>query len=172
MRRIFAISIILIITNILQSTYFQALKIRGVIPNFYIMIIVSFALLRGSKEGAIVGLFAGLLQDVYFGTAIGFFALIGMYIGYFCGKINKDFYPESFLLPLVLTIFSTFFYDLSVYVFTYLVRGKINFIFFFNNIMLPGVVYTGIISLFVYQGIYYLNEKLEIKEKKYRKFFG
>lgn len=169
--RIISISLILVITNILQSTYFQQFRIRGAIPNFYIMIIVSFALLRGSKEGAIVGFFAGLLQDIYFGTSIGFYALMGMYVGYFCGKLNKNFYRESFLLPLVLTIFSTLLYEFTVYVFTYLVRGRVQILYFLNNIILPEVVYTGVISLFIYQGIYYLNERLEIRENKHRKFF-
>ncbi|HHW66660.1 MAG: rod shape-determining protein MreD [Epulopiscium sp.] len=169
--RVFVISIMLIITNVLQSTYFQHFRIRGTIPNFYIMIIVSFALLRGSREGAIVGFFAGLIQDLYFGTSIGFYALLGMYTGYFCGKINKDFYRESFLLPLVMTIFSTFFYELTVYVFTYLIRGKLQFLYYLNNVILPEVVYTGIISIFVYQCIYYLNKKLELKEKKNRNLF-
>lgn len=169
--RAFSISLILIITNVLQSTYFQHIRIRGAIPNFYITIIVSFALLRGSKEGAVVGFFAGLLQDIYFGTAIGFYALLGMYVGYLCGKLNKNFYRENFLLPIILTIVSTFFYELTVYIFTYLVRGKVEFSFFLNNIIVPEVVYTGVISVIVYQGIYYLNRKLEFREKKNRSFF-
>lgn len=169
--RAFSISMILIVTNVLQSTYFQHFRIRGTIPNFYIIIIVSFALLRGSKEGAIVGFFGGLIQDIFFGTSIGFYALLGMYVGYFCGKLNNDFYRDSFLLPITLTVFSTFFYELSVYIFTYLVRGKVQFIYYLNNIILPELVYTGVISIFIYQCIYFLNEKLELREKKYRKFF-
>lgn len=171
MRRIFSISLILLLINSLQSTIFQSFKIRGIVPNFYIIIIVSFALLRGSKEGAIVGFFAGLLQDIYYGMAIGFYALLGVYIGYFSGKLNKNFYRERFFLPLILTISSTFFYDFSIYIFTYLIRGKIQFSFYFYNIILPGVVYTGVISLFVYQVIYFINEKLEVREKKHRNFF-
>ena len=171
MRRILAISLILLFTNILQGTYFQGFEIRGVIPNFYIIVIVSFALLRGSKEGAIVGFFAGLLQDIYYGTTVGFYALLGVYIGYFSGKINKSFYRENFFLPLILTIVSSFFYDMAIYIFTYLIRGRIQISYYFYNIILPGVVYTGVFSIFIYQGIYFLNEKLEIREKKYRNFF-
>ena len=92
--RAFSISLMLIITNVLQSTYFQHFRIEYH-PNFYVMIIVSFALLRGSREGAIVG-FAGLIQDLYFGTSIGFYALLGMYTGYLCGKLNKDFIAKVF----------------------------------------------------------------------------
>jgi rod shape-determining protein MreD len=169
--RIFIIGFILIINNILQSTYFQCLRIRGVVPNFYIMVIVSFALLRGSMEGAIVGFAAGLIQDIYFGSSIGFSSLIGMYIGYFCGKLSKNFYRENFLLPLALTISGTLFNGIVIYVFTYLVRGKVQFIHFLNTIILPEAIYTGVFSLFVYQLIYWINAKLEEKEKHNRRLF-
>ncbi|WP_058485496.1 rod shape-determining protein MreD [Defluviitalea phaphyphila] len=169
--RAFCIALILTITNVLQSTYFQHIRIRGTIPNIFITIIISFALLRGEKEGGIVGFFAGLIQDIYFGMALGFNTLLCMYIGYFCGKLNKKFYRENFLLPIILTVVSTIFYDLNIYIFSYLVRGKVDFKFFLNNIIIPEAVYTGVISILVYQGIYYLNKKLELREQKYKKLF-
>ena len=168
--RIIVISIILFIANILQSTVFDMIRIRGISPNFNIMIIVSFALLRGSKEGSIIGFFAGLLVDIVFGTTKGYLAIIGACIGYLCGRFNKDFYRENFVLPFILTLISTMVYGLGVS-FPFLLRGKINYIYFIKNIIVPETIYTIILSLVLYQIIYIINKKIEENEKTKRNIF-
>lgn len=168
--RIFVISIILLITNILQSTIFDIIRIKGISPNFTIMIIVSFALIRGSKEGAIIGFFAGLLMDITFGTTRGYLAIVGACIGYFCGKFNKDFYRENLILPFGLTLIGTAVYGFSISL-MFLLRGKINYIYFIKNIILPEIIYTVILSIIVYQLVYIINEKIEKNEKTKRNIF-
>lgn len=168
--RIFVISLILLIANVLQSTVFDVIRIRGISPSFHIMIIVSFALLRGSKEGSIIGFFAGFLADVVFGTSRGYLAIIGACIGYFCGGFNKDFYRENFVLPFMLTLMSTVIYGFAVSL-PFLFRGKINYIYYIKNIILPETIYTIILSLIVYQVIYIINEKIEKSEKTKRNVF-
>jgi len=168
--RIFIISIILIFSNILESTVFSMIRIRGISPNFNIMIIVSFALLRGSKEGSIIGFFAGLIMDMFFSTSRGYLAIIGALVGYFCGKFNKDFYRENFILPFMLTLISTIIYGF-VQSLPFLLRGKINYIYFIRNIIVPETIYTVVLSIVVYQLIYIVNQKIEKNEKNNRKIF-
>lgn len=157
---------------ILQPTYIQGLRIMGIVPNFSIIIIVSFALLRGSVEGAIIGFFIGLIQDVFFGRAIGFQALMGMFIGYLCGFPNKKFYRENYILPFVLVFVSTLVQGFMTYIFTFLIRGRVQFMFFLNRIIIPEVVYTVAWSLVVYRFIYAINEKIEARERLRRKHFS
>lgn len=50
---------------------------------------VSFGFMRGKKEGMFVGFFCGLLIDIFYGSMIGFYALIYMYMDFamaFCIK--------------------------------------------------------------------------------------
>ena len=168
--RIFVISMILIFSNILDSTLFSMIRIRGISPNFNIMIIVSFALLRGSKEGSIIGFFAGFIIDMFFSTSRGYLAIIGALIGYFCGKFNKDFYRENIVLPFVLTLISTIIYGF-VQSFPFLLRGKINYFYFIRNIIVPETIYTVVLSIVIYQLIYIVNQKIEKNEKINRKIF-
>ncbi|NLL69782.1 MAG: rod shape-determining protein MreD [Epulopiscium sp.] len=170
--RILVISLLLLSYLILQPTYIQYLRIMGVVPNLAVMIIVSFALLRGSVEGAIIGFSIGLLQDVFFGRGIGFQALIGMFIGYVCGIPSQKYYRENYILPFFLIIVSTFAQGMCTYVFTFLIRGRTNFLFFFNRIIIPEVVYTAALSLLIYRLIYGINEKIEARERLRRKHFS
>lgn len=146
------------------------IRIRGISPNFNIIIIVSFALLRGSKEGSIIGFFAGLIRDIFFSTSQGYLAIIGACIGYFCGKFNKDFYRENIILPFMLTLVSTLIYGFGESI-PFVLRGKINYIYFIKNIVVPETIYTVILSIIIYQVMYIINEKIEKNEKANRKIF-
>lgn len=146
------------------------IRIRGISPNFNIMMIVAFALLRGSKEGSIIGFFAGLVMDMFFSTSRGYLAIIGALMGYFCGKFNKDFYRENFILPFILTLISTVIYGF-VQSLPFLLRGKTNYLYFIRNIIVPETIYTVVLSIVVYQLIYMANEKIEQNEKSNRKIF-
>ena len=78
--RIALTALIVFINFILQSTLFPHFAIQGVFPNTALIIVTSYALLRGSKEGALVGIGAGFLMDVFFNTYIGF-AVCGRLFG-------------------------------------------------------------------------------------------
>ena len=168
--RVLITSIIILVVNVLQSTLFDGIRIRGISPNFSVMIIVSFALLRGSKEGSLVGFFTGLFMDIVFSTSRGYLAIVGACIGYFCGKFNKDFYRENLVLPFLLTLISTTIYGFMVSL-PFLMRGKINYIYFIRNIIFPEIIYTIILSIIVYQLVYVVNEKIEKNENTNRKIF-
>lgn len=168
--RILITSIILLSVNILQPTLFEGIRIRGISPNVNLMIIVSFALLRGSKEGTMIGFFAGLLTDIVFSTSRGYLAVAGACIGYFCGKFTKDFYRENLILPFLLTLISTTIYGFVLSL-PFLLRGKINYIYFIRNIIFPEIIYTILLSIIVYQIVYLINEKIEANEKTKRKIF-
>ncbi|MGL6174006.1 MAG: rod shape-determining protein MreD [Cellulosilyticaceae bacterium] len=168
--RITVIGILLILVHILEVTVFEGLRIGGVSANFMVMIIVSFALLRGSKEGIWVGAFAGLLYDITFGTVLGPTLLTYALIGYVCGKFNKNFYRENFIIPFLCTLFSSLFANFSS-MFLFIMRGKLNLVFFLKTIIIPELIYTVTLSLVVYQLTYLVNERLELHERKTRNIF-
>lgn len=135
-------------------------------PNFTIIIILSFALLRGSTEGGVIGFFAGLLYDIQFGEGIGFHAILGMYLGILAGKTTVKFYRESYLLPFVLSIGSVFIYEHVVYVLQFLFRGNLNYINFIKQIIFPELIYTSVLVPLLYRLIWEINYNLERKQQK------
>lgn len=99
---------------ILQCSVFGSLAFAGIIPNLMIVLTSSFGFMRGEKEGLIIGFFCGLLSDVYFGSFLGFYALLLMYIGFLNGKFSKIFYPEDIKLPIALIVTSDLSYGVCV----------------------------------------------------------
>ncbi len=165
MRKI-VVAIFILACFILQSGVFAGLAFAGIIPNLMIILTSSFGFMRGEKEGLIIGFFCGLLSDIFFGEFLGFYALVLMYIGYLNGKFSRIFYPEDIKLPISLIIVSDLSYGVLCYILLFLLRGRLNFPYYFTRVILPEALYTIVITMFLYPLILKVNEKLEAKEKR------
>ena len=166
MRRKITVFLIIVVCFLLQTTLFQTLAFASIAPNLLIVVVSSFGFMRGRKEGMWIGLFSGLLVDVFFGSVIGFYALIYMYIGYINGFFRKIFFPEDIKLPLILISASDLGYNLLVYFFLFFLRGKFQFGYYILHIMIPELVYTIVITIVLYFVILKINQKLEAIEKR------
>lgn len=113
-----------------------------------------------------MGFFCGLLCDIFFGDVIGFHALIMMYIGYLNGKFSGGFYPEDIILPMVLNVLSDVSYGFLCYIFMFLLRGRLNFPYYFLHVILPEVVYTTLMTIFLYPLILFVNTRLDRPKKR------
>lgn len=166
MKRKIVVFLIIIICFLLQSTVFQALAIASISPNLLIVVTSSFGFMRGRTEGMWIGFFCGLLVDIFYGSVIGFYALVYMYIGYINGFFRERFFPDDIKLPIILIAASDLSYNLIVYIFLFLFRGRFQFEYFLLNIILPELVYTILITIFLYFIILKINQKLEVIEKR------
>ena len=140
MRRKVNVFIIIAICFLLQTTLFQALSFASISPN--------------------------LLLDIFGSGILGFYALLYMYIGYINGCFRKMFYPEDLKLPMLLIAGSDLGCNLLIYFFLFLFRNRYHFQYYLWNIMLPELVYTMLITIFLYVIILKVNQRLETLEKR------
>lgn len=165
-KRIAVCAVMILVCFLLETTIFDKLAIASVVPNLLIVIAASFGFMRGHKEGLIVGFCCGLLKDVMYGDFLGFYALLYMLIGYCNGYFKRLFYVEDVKLPMVLIAVSEFVYSIVVYICLFMLKSDFNFRFYFDNIIMPELVYTIFITLGLYQIILRINERLEEEEKR------
>lgn len=166
MKRKIVIAIIIIICFVLQSTMFKDLSIASISPNLLIIVTSSFGFMRGKKEGLLVGFFSGFLIDLFYGGTLGFYAMIYMYLGYINGLFHKIFFPEDIKLPMILITASDFACNLLVYFFQFLLRRRFAFDYYMIHIIIPELVYTIVITVFLYFILLKINQKLEFSEKR------
>lgn len=171
MKRIIVVTLLVIVCFLLQCTVFHTLAFGGIVPNLLIVLTASFGFMRGEKTGLIIGFFCGLLMDIFFGEVIGFNALLYMYVGYTNGKFNHIFFPEDVKLPIVLIICSDLFYSLICYMLMFFMRARFHISHYFLHVILPEIVYTIVITIFLYPVILWINRKLESSEKRSAKKF-
>lgn len=158
--------VLIILCFVLQSTLMPVLSMSAATPNCLFVLIVSFALMRGKKEGMFLGFIAGLLTDIFFGNMIGFYALIYTYVGYCNGYCYRIFYDDDIKLPIFLVAASDIAANVVIYVFQFLLRGRTQFFYYVGRIMIPEVIYTMILMMLCYRLLYLLNRKLEKAEQR------
>lgn len=171
MRRKIVLAVAILICFLLQSTVFQELAIASISPNLLIVVTAAFGFMRGRKEGLVVGFFCGLLMDLFFGSVLGFYALLYMYVGFLNGIFKKIFYPEDIKLPIFLIAFSDFSVNIIIYFFQFLFRSRFEFGYYFIHIIVPELVYTMLIAIVIYFILLKINQKLEAIEKRSAKKF-
>lgn len=164
MKRKIVIALMIIVCFLLQSTLFQSFSLASISPNLLIILTSAYGFMKGKKEGMAVGFFCGLLEDIFFGRLLGMHALIYMYIGYANGYFNQIFYGEDIKLPMALISTSELAYGLGTYLIMFLMRSRFDFFYYLRRIILPELLYTIIVTLFVYRIIYMIDQKLEKKK--------
>lgn len=140
----------IILCFLLQSTIFQHIAFAGIVPNLMIIITSIFGFMEGRSDGMVVGFICGLLTDIFYGSVLGLNALIYLLIGYANGAANRGFYPDDIKFPLLFISVSDIVYLVMTYLSGFLLRARFNVGYYFLHIMLPELVYTIVVSLFVY----------------------
>lgn len=161
MRQKLVIALLIIGSFILQCTVFQGLALASISPNLLLIVTSSLGFMRGEREGLVIGFFCGLLMDIFFGSLLGFYGLLYMFLGYGSGLFHMVFYDEDIKLPMIWIALSELVYGLSVYFFMFLMRSKFEFGYYFIHIILPELVYTVALTILLYRPIQKFNELLD-----------
>ncbi len=151
---------------LLQCTLFKHLSFGGIGPNLLLITTTSVGFMRGEKPGLLAGFVSGLFIDIFFGSVIGLYAMLYMYIGFLNGKFSRIFYPEDLKLPLALITLSNLSYGMVCYIVLFLLRGRLNFPYFFFHIILPETVYTIVMSILLYPVLLTLYKRFHMEEDR------
>ncbi len=172
MKRKITIAVIIIVCFLLQCTVFKSLAIASVSPNLLVVVTAAFGFMRGQKEGLFVGFFCGILLDFMSGSALGFYALIYMFVGFLNGFFKRIFFPDEIRLPVILIALSDFGCNLVIYFILFWFRGRFDFGYYLVHIILPELVYTMVVAILLYFILLKINQKLEEIERRSETKFG
>ncbi len=163
MKRTLVYIVIIVAAFLLQSSVFSFFALADIVPNLMIIVTASIALIRGRSEGCVVGFFCGLLLDISTSYYLGVNALCFVVIGFTLGYLNQIYYEEDITLPLILIGVADLLYGIIMYILSFLVRGRFDFLYYLGRIIFPELVYTVILSIIAYRFILLICKKLDKK---------
>lgn len=166
MKRIFFNVLLIITAFTIQNCVFPMIPFLSAAPNLLLILTFSFGFIRGRQAGMFYGLFAGLLLDLFYSGPFGFYALLYIYIGYINGICNKYYYEDYITLPLILSVINELVYNLYVYVFRFLIRGRLDLLYYFKEIMVPEIIFTVVTTLLVYRMFLHITRRIEELSKR------
>lgn len=139
---------------ILQSTIFQYFRIGGILPNTALLIVVTMSILYGRKKGVATGVLAGLLQDLFFGKAIGINVLIYASIGYIIGGVENKVFKDNYITPFLFIVTATIYYHSIYFVFMHFLRQSVSYISVLKSVVMVEIIYNLIIGIIFYRLMY------------------
>ena len=166
MRNKYILFLTAVICFFLQSTLLQKIAIGSISPNLLVIFVVFVGLMRGSKTAMFVGFFTGLLDDLCSGGIVGFDAFLYMAIGYLCGFSCKIYYDNNSKVPVILVAIYDLIYNIGIFVFTFLLRGRIHFLFFLKRIIIPELIYTMVLTIIAYKIFRFINYRFMEHNRK------
>lgn len=165
MKRIMINIALMVLAFTIQNSIFPLIPFLSAAPNLLLIFTFSLGFIHGKEAGLIYGLFAGLLLDLFSGP-FGFYTLLFIYIGYVNGICTKYYYEDYITLPLILSIVNELVYNLYIYVFRFFVRKRLNFGFYFWDIMIPEIIFTVVTTLLLYRFFLFTSRRLEELDKR------
>ena len=161
------INLALIITAFtIQNCVFPLIPFLSSSPNLLLILTFSFGFIQGQRAGMGYGVLAGLLLDLFYSGPFGFYTLFYIYVGYINGICTKYYYEDYITLPLILSLVNELAYNGYIYVFSFLIRNRLDIAYYFWEIILPETIFTVVATLLLYRSVLFTNRRLEEMEKR------
>lgn len=110
---------------VLMVLFFAVLLIEGsllafffvgqMLPDLLLVMVIAAGFLVGEKRGALIGLGGGLMQDILFGSTLGYFGLSKMILGIGAGLAGREIYRETLIGPLMLVFVGTIIHEFVIF---------------------------------------------------------
>lgn len=166
MKRIITNLLLMILAFTAQNCIFPLIPFLSASPNLLLILTFSFGFIYGKKAGMYYGLFAGILLDLFYSGPFGFYTLLFMNIGYFNGICTKYYYEDYITLPLILSLINELVYNTYIYVLRFLIRSRLDIMFYLKEIIIPETIFTVVTTLLIYRFFLFTNRRLEEMENR------
>jgi rod shape-determining protein MreD len=166
MRRIIINILLIVLAFTVQNCVFPLLPFLTATPNLLLILTFSFGFIYGSRAGMLYGLLAGILLDLFYSGPFGFYTLLFINVGYLNGIFTKYYYDDYITLPLLMSLVNELVYNLYIYVFRFLIRSRLDILYYAREIMIPEIIFTVVTTLLIYRFFLYTNRRLEEMENR------
>lgn len=166
MRRIILNVVLMILAFTVQNCIFPLIPFLSASPNLLLILTFSFGFIYGKEAGMWYGLLAGILLDLFYSGPFGFYTLLFINIGYFNGICTKYYYDDYITLPLIMSLVNELVYNLYIYVLRFLVRNRLDFLYYAKEIVVPEIIFTVVTTLLIYRFFLFTNRRLEEMENR------
>lgn len=160
MKNYISMFIMIIVGFVLQTTIFRSLQIADVSPNILVILIAIAGTMYGQYNGLFTGVVCGLFIDLMYSSVVGVNIFIYAVIGFIIGITNKVYIEDDIILPIMTITAGDLIYGALFYILKFLLRGRLELLEYIKNTILPELIYTVIIGVFVFKFARLIDKKL------------
>ena len=157
----------LLLAFAVQNCVFPFIPFLSAAPNLVLILTFSYGFIYGSRQGMLYGFMAGILMDLFYTGAFGFFSLLFLWLGYLNGKLSSRYDENYVTLPLGLCAANEAVYNLYIWILRFLIRGKLSVPFYIRSIVLPEIMISMLFTLLIYRFFLWYNRRLEELDRRH-----
>ncbi|MDU7083348.1 MAG: rod shape-determining protein MreD [Clostridium sp.] len=160
-KKILYISLIIITLFILDNTIIPMISIKNIFPSTLFVFLVCYSIINGYAEGIIIGVAAGLLQDIYMPGVFGVNMLVNMIVGILAAKVGESIFKEKAIIPILSTFLLSMLKSIMIYMLLVLIKKSNNFLYL---IPYKGL-YDMVLAVFMYKITLKFSQSKTIKKE-------
>lgn len=158
---------LLAIVAILQTTLVPGLAVWGVFANLPLLVVVSWSLLRGPREGAVWGFIAGLMVDLLSGAPFGAATLSLIVVGFLAGLGETLVFRARIALPMIAMLLATIVYDLLFLLIVQISGQPVTWLDSVFRIVLPSGILNAVLTPIIFLTMRWLYTRFGRKEMEW-----
>lgn len=163
MKKTLTILGILLIFTLLDNTLIPLIEIKGYYPSLVFTFAICYSIIQGKNEAINVGVFSGVLQDVFFYNGFGINCLTNLLSCIIAAYIGKNIFKDKKFIPIASVFILSIFKSSLVYIMFFILKQNINP---YKIIFLS--IYNMILGILMYHYIYKLcNKSYMVREWKF-----
>jgi len=145
------LSIAVILGVVIQATWLGSLHLPGhVTPDLILIMTISYGLLKGSDDGLVFGLCAGLFLDLIAGGLIGIKTISKLAAGFAAGFMEKNIFKDNLLVPIIAVFIGTIVFESFSIIMYIAFKANLNFFTIFIARIIPLAFINALIAPIIY----------------------
>jgi len=159
-----------LVAGMLQTSFFDYIRIFGVEPNLFLVLIICFSLLEESLEAGFIGAIAGIIEDAVIGISLGGYTLLNTFLGISIGSLNKRFVRENLLVSILFVFIFSLIYEGVFYFIIFYFSGQQDIFYAFEKIIFPESIYNAAITIIVFPFVLWIDMWMKDHTRALRKY--
>ena len=158
---------LLAVVTLLQSTLVSHFRIWGVFADLPLLIVVSWGVLRGPREGLIWGFVAGLMLDIFSGAPFGAATFGLMAVGLLSGLGKSTVFQSRIVLPMLAVLLATVIYDIIFLIVVWISGYPVAWLDSLFRLVLPSAVLNTVLTPVIIVIMAWLNARFGREEMEW-----
>jgi rod shape-determining protein MreD len=163
MKKFSLMTAIIVVSFIIQTSFFSFFNILGTVPNLSLIVVVIFALMTDGITGGILGIITGLMYDAMIYDVFGVYTLIYFIIGSIVGSYSDDMLRENYAAYTTVTALATMVCHFLLYIILFFLKYRVGSAGSILGSILIEIVFNTVLVIFVLKLIITIFDKLNIK---------
>ncbi|MGD8473874.1 MAG: rod shape-determining protein MreD [Anaerolineae bacterium] len=158
---------LLAVVAILQSTLVSHFRIWGIFADLPLLVVVSWGMLRGSREGLIWGFVAGLMLDIFSGAPFGAATFGLMAVGLLSGLGKSTVFQSRIVLPMLAVLLATVIYDIIFLIVVWISGYPVAWLDSLFRLVFPSAVLNTVLTPVIIVIMAWLNARFGREEMEW-----